>query len=520
LIKPIQRIPRYNLLLLELLKHTEPSHPDYDDLTKALAKMKEVATHINMTVKKTDNLRKLAQASTKGKGFMGLMKAHRQLIRDGFLPTVDNKGHKEKLHFFVFNDILVFANKSDLRKQKDMTKLNSQWPINLLWFTSSITAMELTGPSRVFTVSNLPPDELEGWVSDIKKVLEPFASEQREGVFDFGPTKYEGEWLKGQIHGNGTLTTFGTVYTGQFTHGKKAGEGTLLYTTNDVYQGAWANDLQNGRGVLTLTDGSKYEGDWKDGKKHGQGTFLFANGDQYIGSWREDKPHGEDKMYLSSLTSYEGMWDSGKFHGKGTLHLPHGKIYIGDFVEGMKEGNGIMDWGNGERYEGGWKQDKRHGQGTNTIQDGWETKYVGTWAGDKKDGNGSVIYLDGSHYEGGWKNDLPHGKGVLTKANGDVHTGHFKSGVPHGAGVLTFAVSGMEFNGKWDNGIRESGKVTMSRVLSEEEKKIVQADPKGNNVLDKVTGSFNQKECTVSCSEKGESFDVALVPEVPNFNFM
>ena len=36
LIQPVQRVPRYRLLLIELLKHTRESHPDWADLNAAL----------------------------------------------------------------------------------------------------------------------------------------------------------------------------------------------------------------------------------------------------------------------------------------------------------------------------------------------------------------------------------------------------------------------------------------------------------------------------------------------------
>jgi hypothetical protein len=42
LIMPIQRIPRYTLLLGELLRSTEPNHPDYDDLKKAIKSLEDV----------------------------------------------------------------------------------------------------------------------------------------------------------------------------------------------------------------------------------------------------------------------------------------------------------------------------------------------------------------------------------------------------------------------------------------------------------------------------------------------
>ena len=34
LILPVQRIPRYNMLLRDLVKQTEESHPDYENLSK------------------------------------------------------------------------------------------------------------------------------------------------------------------------------------------------------------------------------------------------------------------------------------------------------------------------------------------------------------------------------------------------------------------------------------------------------------------------------------------------------
>jgi hypothetical protein len=51
LITPIQRIPRYVLLLTELLKHTEPSHPDHELLQKAIPLVKDVAEFVNTSMR-------------------------------------------------------------------------------------------------------------------------------------------------------------------------------------------------------------------------------------------------------------------------------------------------------------------------------------------------------------------------------------------------------------------------------------------------------------------------------------
>ena len=42
-----------------------------------------------------------------------------------------------------------------------------------------------------------------------------------------------------------------------------------------------------GEGVLVHSDGEKYEGQWHENKKHGQGRCTYANGDVYEGTGRE-----------------------------------------------------------------------------------------------------------------------------------------------------------------------------------------------------------------------------------------
>ena len=59
LIMPIQRIPRYNMLLSEIIKYTDPSHPDYNNLNLALKNMKGVADHINESVRVSERDRKI-----------------------------------------------------------------------------------------------------------------------------------------------------------------------------------------------------------------------------------------------------------------------------------------------------------------------------------------------------------------------------------------------------------------------------------------------------------------------------
>ena len=47
LITPIQRLPRYVLLVKDLFKHTWRSHCDYSDLEKALGAIQDVTNYVN-----------------------------------------------------------------------------------------------------------------------------------------------------------------------------------------------------------------------------------------------------------------------------------------------------------------------------------------------------------------------------------------------------------------------------------------------------------------------------------------
>jgi hypothetical protein len=50
LITPVQRVPRYVLLLTDLLRNTPESHPDFNKLSEALEMVKAVGQSINTGV--------------------------------------------------------------------------------------------------------------------------------------------------------------------------------------------------------------------------------------------------------------------------------------------------------------------------------------------------------------------------------------------------------------------------------------------------------------------------------------
>ena len=67
LIMPVQRIPRYNLLLSDLLRKTPHDHPDHNNIAQALHSFEDVMQYLDANITKAENVKKF-MAMTKIKG--------------------------------------------------------------------------------------------------------------------------------------------------------------------------------------------------------------------------------------------------------------------------------------------------------------------------------------------------------------------------------------------------------------------------------------------------------------------
>jgi hypothetical protein len=111
---PIQRIPRYRMLLEGLLKYTSrssPEHPDLADLTTALKQMSDVAENLNGKIHERQNLYKLKLLSDHIHGIKDLIQPNRWFIRDYRLRYFDaQQSTYSDAVLFLFNDLLIHTN--------------------------------------------------------------------------------------------------------------------------------------------------------------------------------------------------------------------------------------------------------------------------------------------------------------------------------------------------------------------------------------------------------------------------
>ncbi|TDH66835.1 hypothetical protein CCR75_005971 [Bremia lactucae] len=108
LIMPIQRIPRYKLLLERLCDLTPPDHPDAEFLTEAVSRVRSVASGINETVRRQENLETVLQAQQKFAGQLSLFTADRRLLKSAKMIKMSTK-RQEEVMIHLFNDILLYS---------------------------------------------------------------------------------------------------------------------------------------------------------------------------------------------------------------------------------------------------------------------------------------------------------------------------------------------------------------------------------------------------------------------------
>nr|XP_027808312.1 FYVE, RhoGEF and PH domain-containing protein 6 isoform X1 [Marmota flaviventris] len=178
LLKPVQRIPQYRLLLTDYLKNLLEDSGDYRDTQDALAVVIEVANHANDTMKQGDNFQKLMQIQYSLNGHHEIVQPGRVFLKEGILKKLSRKVMQPRM-FFLFNDALLYTTPV----QSGMYKLN-----NML----SLAGMKVRKPTqeayqnelkiesveRSFILSASSATERDEWLEAISRSIEEYAKKR------------------------------------------------------------------------------------------------------------------------------------------------------------------------------------------------------------------------------------------------------------------------------------------------------------------------------------------------------
>uniref|UniRef100_A0A8C3AB38 FERM, ARHGEF and pleckstrin domain-containing protein 2 n=1 Tax=Cyclopterus lumpus TaxID=8103 RepID=A0A8C3AB38_CYCLU len=110
LLKPIQRLMHYKLILERLCKHYSPTHRDHGDCKEALKEVAEIATQLQSSLIRLENFQKLTELQRDLIGIENLTGPGREFIREGCLYKLTKKGLQQRM-FFLFSDMLLYTSK-------------------------------------------------------------------------------------------------------------------------------------------------------------------------------------------------------------------------------------------------------------------------------------------------------------------------------------------------------------------------------------------------------------------------
>ncbi|KAM6984734.1 FYVE, RhoGEF and PH domain-containing protein 6-like [Aplochiton taeniatus] len=178
LLKPVQRIPQYQLLLTDYLKNLPEDCEDYKDTQAALGIVKEVANHANDIMKQGDNFQKLMQIQYSLNGQHEIVQPGRVFLKEGTLMKLSRKVMQPRM-FFLFNDALMYTTPV----QSVQYKLNSML---------SLAGMKVSKPSqeayqnelniesveRSFILSASSATERDEWLEAIAKAIDDYTKKK------------------------------------------------------------------------------------------------------------------------------------------------------------------------------------------------------------------------------------------------------------------------------------------------------------------------------------------------------
>lgn len=518
-VMPVQRVPRYKLLLNEIAALTPQEHPDAEPLAEVNTLVQNLAVAINENVRSSEMTQALLERS-KSREILGeylnlkrdrVVLMHVEEAAEVKIEEVKKTHVRLLASVFLLSDSLLLVLSSPVKDARDSDTLCGVvreeipaifWPTGLIFMRSvDARTVLLVGPLyhvwlRFVKESASFNEMLQ---SEMRKhSTHDVASSVRSGIYDFGERAgcrvvYEGDWnADGLMHGKGTLRFRHGHYVGEFQDGHMTGHGSLTMSSGDVATGHFVNGVMQGPGTIeylrvepvdrvaarrsaryepgeltleagggTPKEGDKFVGSFVNGVRQGHGEFQSpATGTTYVGAWHNDLMHGEGSLTQPSC-SMVGSFVEGVFV-RGDYRAPDGTLYSGTFTQWrLLQGAGRIEYANGGTYVGHCRDSLREGTGTFTYPDG--SKFDGEWknncrmAGTFTGGPTNPVrtYM-GPFNEVG----MLHGvTGRIVYSDGRTFRGAFFNGEPS-KGEMAWP-NGLQISGKWKRG-RLQGKVMVT----------------------------------------------------------
>ncbi|XP_076134954.1 FERM, ARHGEF and pleckstrin domain-containing protein 2 isoform X1 [Alosa pseudoharengus] len=175
LLKPIQRLMHYKLILERLCKHYTPEHRDHDDCKEALKDVAEIAAQLQSSLIRLENFQKLTELQRDLIGIENLTAPGREFIREGCLYKLTKKGLQQRM-FFLFSDMLLYTSKGVTATNQ--FKVHGQLPLHGMIAEESENewsvphCFTIYSAQRTIVVAASSKVEMNKWIEDLNMAID------------------------------------------------------------------------------------------------------------------------------------------------------------------------------------------------------------------------------------------------------------------------------------------------------------------------------------------------------------
>ncbi|XP_039663628.1 FYVE, RhoGEF and PH domain-containing protein 4a isoform X1 [Perca fluviatilis] len=179
MLEPVQRVPRYEMLLKDYLKKLPEGDPDRRDSEKSLEIIATAATHSNSAIRKSENLKKLMEIYEMLGEEEDIVNPSNEFIKEGhILKLAARNTSAMERYLFLFNNMLLYCvpkfslggTKYTVRTRigidgmKVLETTNSDYP----------HTFQVSGKERMLELQASSEQDKAGWIKAFQETIEIF----------------------------------------------------------------------------------------------------------------------------------------------------------------------------------------------------------------------------------------------------------------------------------------------------------------------------------------------------------
>ncbi|XP_032996773.1 FYVE, RhoGEF and PH domain-containing protein 3 isoform X1 [Lacerta agilis] len=177
MLEPVQRIPRYELLLKDYLKKLPEESLDRKDAEKSLELISTAANHSNAAIRKMEKMHKLLEVYERLGGEEDIVNPANELIKEGHIQKLSAKnGTAQDRYLFLFNSMVLYCvpklrligQKFSVREKIDIAGLQVQE----ISKQNVAHTFSITGKKRSLELQARTEEEKKEWIQVIQATIE------------------------------------------------------------------------------------------------------------------------------------------------------------------------------------------------------------------------------------------------------------------------------------------------------------------------------------------------------------